>query len=283
MFPCTKNHRFPFSPPAGIPGPSPSEPAAEGPRALTPELAQLPSPPGKILAFQIHLNCAFEAEPSRSPISCSASSPHCSDQSPGVWKVFAVLSSVQIFVLFLLQVYGLLRGFCLHVYPQPLAEAEQGENTLVSAWVNIGEGSLEAWLFLEVDVNKLINWAAGIAESGIRRLPWALFLHPLSLFPSERGLHSWTGSLAVAAAGGMLCSYWEARDASSSWAKEEKGEDSVWAAAWAGNEDCFFPVWTDIYISSRPWCMSVVTPDLQEIIWDVFFNNSPHPFFFSLK
>lgn len=33
-----------------------------------------------------------------------------------------------------------------------------------------------------MDVNKLINWAAGVAESGIRRLPWALFLHPFSLF-----------------------------------------------------------------------------------------------------
>lgn len=68
------------------------------------------------------------------------------------------------------------------------------------------EKSPEAWLFLEVDVNKLINWATGIAKSRTGMWSWALPLHLLSLFPSEHWLHSWTGSHAVAASGGMLCS-----------------------------------------------------------------------------
>lgn len=87
---------FPPGPCPGVPGPGTSEPAAQGLHAFTPKIAHPPS--GKILAFQIHLNCPFEAEPSRSPISCSASSRPCSDQSPGVWNVFTMLSSVQIFV-----------------------------------------------------------------------------------------------------------------------------------------------------------------------------------------
>lgn len=135
------------------------------------------------------------------------------------------------------------RDFVYMCILSPSLRAEQGENTLVSEWVNIGEESLEAWLFLEVDVNKLINWAAGIAESGIWRLPWRCFSIPCPCSLLSVGfILGRQSSLAMAAGGEMLCSYWEARDASSSWAKEEKGEDSVWVAAWAGNEDCFFPV-----------------------------------------
>lgn len=98
---------FPSGPCPGVPGPGASEPAAQGLRAFTPEITHPPSPPGEILAFQIHLNCPFEAEPSRSPISCSASSRPCSHQSPGVWKVFTMLSSVQIFVAVSLSPLGL--------------------------------------------------------------------------------------------------------------------------------------------------------------------------------
>lgn len=41
------------------------------------------------------------------PISCSESSRPCSDQSPGIWKVFTMFSSVQIFVAVSLSPSGL--------------------------------------------------------------------------------------------------------------------------------------------------------------------------------
>ena len=125
----------------------------------------------------------------------------------GIYHVL-ILFKYLLMCLVILQAYGLLQGFCLPLYPQLLVEGWARRKYHTCFWMSKhwGEKSPEAWLFLEVDVNKLINWATGIAKSRTRMRSWALPLHLLSLFLSEHWLHSWTGSRAVAASGGMLWS-----------------------------------------------------------------------------
>lgn len=194
MFPCTEHYRFPISPLLASQAPVH---LSQRPKVHTP---LLPSS----LNYHLHrenLSISNPLELSLRSWAFSFSHKLLSVVSPllrseprrleGIYHV-VICANICCCVSFSFRFMDSCRDFVYMCILSPSLRAEQGENTLVCEWVNIGEESLEAWLFLEVDVNKLINWAAGVAESSIRRLPRALFLHPVSLFPSERGLHSWT-------------------------------------------------------------------------------------------